>query len=331
MTSWELLPEVDAQAWNSRLATLDGATPYQAFGWGELKRSLGWTVMRMTLQRASGAFAMAQVLVRKYPAGGYVCWIPGGPAGNVADWAPELGDALREVLLARWVYLRINAMCPILSDAVGILRESGWHSPAVPFGTGLSLTYDPSLPEPARLAIASSNWRHNLKRSGKYGLVVRRWEAPKAEDLQSIYRSMERYKGLGETMSDAELASLLDCLREDIVLYRCDDSAGNTIALRACAILGDEAWDLLAAASPPARKQYASYATLWALLNECGRRGVTRYDMGGVDPDGNKGVYDFKRGLGATPLTYLGEWAWTSSTWVRLLANQVLRWKRLSQ
>jgi lipid II:glycine glycyltransferase (peptidoglycan interpeptide bridge formation enzyme) len=55
-----------------------------------------------------------------------------------------------------------------------------------------------------------------------------------------------------------------------------------------------------------------------------------RYDMGGVDPDGNKGVFDFKRGLGAQPLAYLGEWAWTSSAWVRILANQVLRWKGLS-
>ncbi len=330
MTEWELLPAAAAQKWNSRLASLVGATLYQSYGWGELKRSLGWTVMRLALGELSGSIAMTQVLVRRYPAGGCVCWIPGGPAGNVADWAPRLGNTLQKILSARWVYLRINAMRPIAPAAVGQLQESGWHAPAVRFATGLSLTYDPSLNESGRLAIASTNWRHNLKRSGKYSLVVRRWESPKAEELQAIYRSMERYKGLAETMGDNELASLLDCLRNDIVLYRCDDKEGNTIALRACAILGNEAWDLLAAASPAARKQYASYATLWAVLNECGQRGVMRYDMGGVDPDGNKGVFDFKRGLGAQPLTYLGEWAWTSSAWVRILANQVLRWKSLS-
>jgi hypothetical protein len=287
--------------------------------------------MRLIAGDANSPEAMAQVLVRRYPFGGAVCWMPGGPVGAVDVWATSLGDALQRVLEVRWLYLRINALCPFLSDSVNVLKKTGWRQPVVRFVSGLSLAYDPSLPEPERRLLASGNWRHNLKRSAKYDLAISKWTLPKIADLREIYRSMEEYKNLPEQMSDDELGALIDCLGEHIILYRCDDSEGKAIALRACALFSGVAYDLLAAASPSARKQYASHATLWALLGDCGRRGVTRYDMGGADPERNKGVYDFKRGLGAVPFNYLGEWEWTSAGWVRLLANLALRRRRPRQ
>jgi len=330
MTAWTFLGESDPKEWDSRLATLDGTSVYQKYGWGELKRSLGWTVTRMIRGETDAPIAMAQILVRRVPFGGIVCWVPGGPAGEVALWSTGLSEALRKALSAHWLFLRINAMHRLIPGAAESLSHAGWRRPSMRFATGQSLTYDPSIAESERMALASANWRHNLKRSGKYGLVVRKWDSPKAAELQEIYQSMEHHKGLGQTMGDSELATLLDCMRDNMLLYRCDDRNGNTIALRACAINANRAWDLLAAASPAARKQYASYATLWALLNECSRLGVKSYDMGGVDPTGNKGVFDFKRGLGAQPLVYLGEWEWASASWVRLLANLALRWKGLA-
>lgn len=325
MTHWSSLPDCQAEEWDSLLAGQEGATLYQMHGWGELKRSLGWQIVRMIFGNRSAPLAMVQILVRKYPLGGIVCWIPGGPAGAVELWAAGLGEALRRAHRARWIFLRINSMQVMSAHGESALRETGWNLPVIRLSSGLSLTYDPSVPETERLGLASANWRHNLKRSGKYGLIVRRWDSPDAAELQKIYRSMERHKGLAAFMTDDELVILLDRLSNRSLFYRCDDRDGNLIALRACAMLGSEAWDMLAAASPEGRKQYASHATLWALLRDCGERGITRYDMGGVDPTGNKGVFDFKRGLGAEPLTYLGEWEWSSPSWIGFFANIALR------
>ena len=49
------------------------------------------------------------------------------------------------------------------------------------------------------------------------------------------------------------------------------------------------------------------------LMKQCAERGVRWYDMGGVDPVNNRGVYDFKKGTGARALEYLGEWEWSTS------------------
>ncbi len=97
------------------------------------------------------------------------------------------------------------------------------------------------------------------------------------------------------------------------------------IALRACALLGDQGWDLMAASRNAARKVYDSYARLWGLINECHERGIKKYDLFGVDPQGNKGVWDFKRGTVAEALEYLGEWECASSELLRIGVNFVLK------
>ena len=89
-----------------------------------------------------------------------------------------------------------------------------------------------------------------------------------------------------------------------------------------------QAFDLLAAANPSARKVYASHELLWQLFNDCFEKGILRYDLGGVDPQQNKGVFDFKKGTGAELFTYLGEWEAASPKWVKSIANCMLHLKR---
>ena len=84
------------------------------------------------------------------------------------------------------------------------------------------------------------------------------------------------------------------------------------------------AMDLLAVAGGEARKVYASHATLWALLNHCSRLGLHNYDLSGVDPVGNKGVFDFKHGTGASLVECLGEWEWTSLPGFRQAVNRLV-------
>jgi lipid II:glycine glycyltransferase (peptidoglycan interpeptide bridge formation enzyme) len=97
------------------------------------------------------------------------------------------------------------------------------------------------------------------------------------------------------------------------------------IALRACALIGNQWRDLMAASGNAARKLYDSYATLWGLINECHERGIKKYDLFGVDPQGNKGVWDFKRGTVAEALEYLEEWDCASSELLRIGVSFVLK------
>lgn len=78
---------------------------------------------------------------------------------------------------------------------------------------------------------------------------------------------------------------------------------------------------MLAATNVAGRKLYSSYLTISELLSTCLERGVEEYDLMGIDPHKNPGVYNFKKGTGAEPLEYLGEWEWATSEPLYYIAN----------
>lgn len=317
--NWRVVSELEASThWDQWQETLGGCSFHQFYRWGQVKEKLGWKVLR--LAAGETPTATAQVLLRPYPLRTVLAWIPGGPAGDLSNCGPALQHALRIASGARLLYCRANALRPVSPQMLEQLRASHWRKPSTPLNTGLSMLYDPSLIEAERTSLATGNWRHNLKRSGKYGLQLSHWECRDAAEIMALYQSMEQHKGLAQQVSIEEVQAMLDLMGDQLLLWRCDDAEGNPVAMRGCAIQGERAWDLFAAATPAARKTYASYACFWALMQGCSLRGVHQYDMGGIDPVNNRGVYDFKKGSGAQAVEYLGEWEWSTS---RLLATGV--------
>jgi hypothetical protein len=307
-----------ANDWDDALASLGGDI-YQSHAWGEYRGATGWRVLRaISTDEGHDIVAMAQILVRRR-LGATIIWIPGAAAGDCRRWAVSLPRFLRR-RLGSATYCRVNILSERLPNVENTLTAGGWSRPGVRLGTGLSLELDlrPSMQE--RLKLASVNWRHNLRRSGKYGLTIEPWPQPDARQMAAIYRGMEDYKGLGQQHSEADLQAMIDNLGERLLVFRCLDSEGDLLAFRAAAVFGGRGWDLLASATGPARKVYASHAVLWALLEACQKQGAHTYDLGGVDPLSNKGVFDFKRGTGARTIEYMGEWEWAS---VPLLAPMV--------
>ena len=309
-----------AEAWDQPLGALPGSNFYQCHAWGEVKRRLGWEVLRLAHPQAR-----AQVLIRRYPFGLVLAWIPGGAAGLPQMWAGPLTDMIRRITNAGMLYVRINGLSACDEAGRQQLLATRWQRPAARLERGLSLRCDLLASESQRLLRASGNWRHNLKRSHNHGLSVTHWDQPDVAVMRRIYQEMEALKGLPAQVNDEMLSAQVNLLTRHLIVMRCDDREGRPIALRAAAVFGDTAWDFLAAATPAARKVYASHATLWALQSACAARGAVCYDMGGVDPEGNKGVFDFKRGVGTELFEYLGEWEWASNPLVRFAANAAIR------
>jgi hypothetical protein len=328
MVNWSEFTD-GAAAWDTALESLTGVTLHQVYAWGEARAALGWKPVRLVARDANQTLvALVQGQVRRAGPGVSVCWIPGGPAGSLEVCGTDLRAALVRMAGTPWLYCRMNALRPSQPEDIQSLVSSGWKRSWHLLTTGLSMSYDLRPEEPARRAAASGNWRHNLRRSDKYGLIVSRWSNPSAEEISVIYREMEALKGLDQQNSLKELKAMLATLGDCLILFRCQDASGVTIALRGCGVFGTQAWDLLAAATPAARKVYASHAILWALMEECRRRGVQYYDLSGIDPAGNKGVYDFKKGTGAAHQQYLGEWEWSNFPGLRWAANLAMRFRK---
>lgn len=325
VVTWKLIAEARELAdWDRNLLAFDDHTIYQTIAWGEHRRALGWTPYRWAAFDGPRMVAMAQGLLRRYPGRAGVVWMPGGPIGDITAWNRGLQKMILRSTGVAWLYCRFNSL-RIRQDAhEPLLTSHGWRRPRVRLTTGLSLHYDLARPAAERLAACSRNWRHNLKRSEKYHLTVERWTMPDATALRAIYAEMEGYKQLAQQHSEPGLQALFSHVANHVVVYRCSDADGKLLAFRACAFVGDKAWDLLAATAVAGRKSYASYAAFWALMQDCHHRGVKHYDLSGIDPAGNRGVYDFKQGTGATPVEYTGEWEWAYPGFIALPANWLI-------
>jgi lipid II:glycine glycyltransferase (peptidoglycan interpeptide bridge formation enzyme) len=73
------------------------------------------------------------------------------------------------------------------------------------------------------------------------------------------------------------------------------------------------------------RELRASFPLEREVLRYCHEQGITKFDLGGIDPWENPGCHRFKRGTGGKEVEYLGEWDWGTSFWLRLFGNLAIR------
>lgn len=325
---WELLSNSEARGtWDNYLVELGDFSPFQCYAWGELKRLSGWLPQRWLAQNGRGDIvAMVQTLYRPAKLGVGIAWSSGGPVGDTSALGKEFTQALAQSVNHTYMYIRIFSTKSATGHDQEFLASHGWHRCSYKLRSGMSMWLSLSNPLDEIAKGFSKDWQKNLKRSKRYGLTVSQWIQPDVDEILGLYRSMESLKGLQPQFARAELQGILEYLSDYMVFYRCDDAKGNLVAMRGCVIITSFGWDLMAATSPAGRQMSASYQLLWEVFQRCQAAGVKRYDMMGVDPQHNPGVYHFKKGTGAKFVDYLGEWEWASYTPLRWGANWMLRY-----
>jgi lipid II:glycine glycyltransferase (peptidoglycan interpeptide bridge formation enzyme) len=315
----------EAQDWDNLVLQHEDYTVYQSYAWGIHKSNLGWQVRRFIYKAdEKTTHAVSQTLVKYFHFGIAVIWIPGGFLGESACYGPEFHQFLKKALERNLLYIRVNSLSSLDFPKLESFRRLGWRKCQKSLTTGLSLIYKPSDSEDDRASRASGNWRHNWKRSLKKSGPAYQWTDVSVEEMTKAYRVMELNKKLSIQMHDSEIISILKTFGSNCILVRCDDETGSLLAFRGALLMGNKGWDFFAVATPEGRKVYASHAAFMELMNVCGARGVSRYDMSGIDPVNNKGVYDFKKGTGAEEIRYLGEWEISNSKIFLVIASKLV-------
>jgi len=131
-------------------------------------------------------------------------------------------------------------------------------------------------------------------------------------------------KGVSLARSNDDLQSVINTFGDSLILVRSDDKDGAPLAIRGALLFNETAWDFIAVTTPAGRKKYASHAVFWALAEQCFQLGIKQFDLGGIDPVNNRGVYDFKKGTGTAQVDYLGEWEITNPLWFRGIASRLI-------
>jgi hypothetical protein len=79
-------------------------------------------------------------------------------------------------------------------------------------------------------------------------------------------------------------------------IFICKDQ-GVPVAGLVAAVTGNSAIYLLGATSDAGLNARGAYLLQWSLISFLKENGIKFYDLGGIDPATNPGVYQFKRGL----------------------------------
>jgi len=154
-----------------------------------------------------------------------------------------------------------------------------------------------------------SNWRNHLNRAEKNGLEVIEGTDDKLYKMfKLIYDEMlarKRYQVTEDIDAFGSIQmNLPEPLKMKIMICK---HQGKPVSGLVCSAIGNTAIYLLGATSNEGMKLQASYLLQWKTLEWLKKISCPWYDLWGINPERNPGVYHFKAGLGGKDVRYLGQ------------------------
>ena len=329
LSNWQVWDETDSR-WDLIISQFSDGSIYQTTKWAKHKESSGWQVIRLIKFDQNFPVAAAQCLFRRGPLGSVVVWVAGGPIGDIDSVSSDFVNIVKQQTSARFLYIRVAVMRQTDAASANALTSQGWRQSSAIIGTRSSLIHSLDAEESIRRSRCSSNWKRNLKRSAQNEGLTYIWESPDGNSISDAYAQMDEFKdikGVSLARSSDDLQSVINTFGDSLILVRSDDKDGAPLAIRGALLFNETAWDFIAVTTPAGRKKYASHAVFWALAEQCFQLGIKQFDLGGIDPVNNRGVYDFKKGTGTVQVDYLGEWETSSPPWFRGIASRLISQK----
>jgi hypothetical protein len=295
--------------WSQMLDLFDDANIYQTFAYGGVRWGLK-NISHLLLKRDGEVLAMAQLrIVRptRFKFGmAYLRW---GPLcerrGRPLD--PEVAAGMAKALQVEYVEKRKLFVCVLPNAFVGSPRAAVLQSafsgftpePLVADNAYRTFVLDlaPSLEELRKNL--DRKWRNQLTRAEKNNLKVLAGSGmDEYRTFCHIYRQMRQRKTFETTVDEEEFLRIQETLPEAhrMRILLCQEN-GVTVAGLVATAMGDSAIYLLGATSDAGLNAKGAYLLQWSMIQWLKENGVRWYDLGGIDPEANPGVYHFKKGF----------------------------------
>ena len=271
----------------------------------------------VVIEEDEEAVGLADVRVKRVPlVGGGIAYITGGPL--VRRNGDEDGSRLREclnVLIEEYVRrqgLLLRIQPTIGCESCNAERESMFLDCGLSISTRvkpyrtLLLDLSPSLDDLRKNL--SQKWRNNLKRAeagtNSLGNDYSVESLMRFYDLYKVFRERKKFDVDLDPAFFVEVQGLLpESERMRVALC---EGEGVLISGHVSSLLGDTAVNLFRANTKAALASRVSYLIQWDGIRYAHEKGFRWYDLGGIDPEGNLGVYSFKKGMGGVDVTAPG-------------------------
>jgi lipid II:glycine glycyltransferase (peptidoglycan interpeptide bridge formation enzyme) len=150
-------------------------------------------------------------------------------------------------------------------------------------------------------------WRNALTRSQKNGLkIVAGGGSEEYQSFCQMYNQMRKRKGFVSSVDVEEFGRIQQDLPEShrmriMICVR----EGVPVAGIVSSAMGDSASYLLGATSNDGLNAKGAYLLQWTLIQWLRENDFKWYDLGGIDPERNPGVYHFKSGLSGIDVSHM--------------------------
>ena len=279
---------------------------------------LGARSQHIAVRNGGRVLALADVRVKRLPlTGAGIAYINGGPLVRREDGAdatralaPTLDALATEFTHRRGLVLRITpALGPAdwLESQSETFVEAGF-SAASNRKPCRTMVVDIRPPEKDIRRALQQKWRNCLNRAERNGLTVRRGTGPDLfTEFSRLYAQMQARKPFTVELNPSFYARVQQTLPSaDAFEISIAEFDGRPCAGYVGSFLGDTAVYLLGTTNELGMQQKAAYLLQWESLLAARKRGCHWYDLGGIDPEGNPGVYHFKKGLAGVDVTVPG-------------------------
>jgi len=309
-------PCTDREEWDATVKRL-GGHPLQLWGWGDLKSAHRWRAERVLVREGSGAGARVvgacQLLTRALPAplGGFV-YAPRGPviAREAEGDGPAADPSPAAVANAVGGYVRRSRRAVAVSiepdeDAGEFPLSPDWREAKTPVLPARTLILDLRRSEDELMADMSKKHRQYVRKSGREESL----EIRPVETLEQLDACLEVYR---ETSERADFGLHEDSYYHDAFTMLGDDAPvwaayvdDRPVAFLFMAQSSRTAFELYGGMDETGQRLRANYALKWHVICEMKRRGIVRYDFGGLI---NDGVTTFKKGWASHENLLAGSW-----------------------
>ncbi|MGH3510498.1 MAG: lipid II:glycine glycyltransferase FemX [Nocardioidaceae bacterium] len=329
----------------------------QTPAWGVVKsewrsQSIGWF-------DADELVGVGLVLLRQLPRmGKHLAYLPEGPlldwtTDDLASWLDPMVDHLRAggafavrvgppVAVRRWsadavkaglaapLVLRLDDIAPTERSADGALvlselGELGWLRQGAGAGfTAGQPRFNFQIPLAGRteadvLAAMNQQWRRNIKRADKAGVVVTgSSDGGVPLDLKAFHdlyvHTAERDHFTPRPLAYFDtMFRALGAEEDDRIRLYAARHDGELVAATVAVRVGAHTWYSYGASSTTKRDVRGSNAIQWRMIRDALAAGCDVYDLRGItdtlDPDDpHAGLIQFKVGTGGEAVEYAGEW-----------------------
>ena len=331
------------EEWSGMLDGFEDANIYQTWPYGAVR----WgrkNLSHLVLKRDGDVVGMAQLrIVRPTKLNFGMAYLRWGPLCHRrgteldAEVTARMANALREEYVGKRRLLLQILPNAFVGTQRGTLFQSAFHSftqeASTPSNLYRTFVLDLTPPLDELRKSLDKKWRNQLTRSEKNGLTVIADTGMAAYGIFCrMYAQMLKRKAFETTVDVEEFGRTQESLPEPqrMRILICEQNGVPVAGIVASAI-GDSGIYLLGATSDDGLNSKGAYLLQWTMIQWLKENGFKSYDLGGIDPEGNPGVYSFKKGFSGADVSQLSPFVacdnLVSSTIVRasLVAKGVAR------